>query len=605
MASSCLRAVVVVVSAIGLLVGVTRAQEPVFRSSVDHVLLDVVVTDKDERPVLGLTQADFEVRERDRVQTIDDFKYVSVMARAAPVDLTAADLPSRDIATNARHSDSSRALVAIIDEDLISAADIVPSQRILAKLLQGITPDDEAAVVYVRHSNYSQDFTNDVGQLVAAVNHLRNSLGFRGSRMAFRDLLVVINNARAVLDSAPQPRKFIVFVGETAPKMKPLPPPGWVDALEKLRRSGVPIYPIDPLALHRFWSPPQYAMPEGFDFLAEFTGGHAVLHEGDPVATAADLMAENGSYYLLGYYPSPFTRDGKFHPVTVSVNRPGVHVRARDGYWALDQPALTAAQGLNTALGAGLDNPGLPVELFAAPITPSAKGMRTIIITNVTYPEGTPATFDDELRVGLVAADPDAAIKAQQQLVVPIHHVGPTTGPVWVVIDAALDLPEQPLTLRVAVASKLQHATGTAHLKVDVPPIQHDGPELGGLIVSSTHAPGPPAFGWDGIRALVPFQPTTNRVFATSDDLRVFGRAFWKPSPRQDAGTEAVIRILDTETSRTEPLTGTPTGSDRVSAVLDSTVPLTGLSPGTHVLQVEVRRPGRPAAVRSVVFEIR
>jgi len=39
--------------------------------------------------------------------------------------------------------------------------------------------------------------------------------------------------------------------------------------------------------------------------------------------------------YTLGFYPSADKVDGKFHEITVQVNRPGVEVRSRRGYSAL------------------------------------------------------------------------------------------------------------------------------------------------------------------------------------------------------------------------------------------------------------------------------
>lgn len=118
--------------------------------------------------MVGLTRGDFEIREHDQVQTIDDFKYVAVPPRTEPVDLTVPPVPPRDVATNARVQDTSRAIVVIINDNAIVPADIVRTKRILAKLLEGITPDDQAAVIYVRHSDLSQDFTNDVGQLITS-----------------------------------------------------------------------------------------------------------------------------------------------------------------------------------------------------------------------------------------------------------------------------------------------------------------------------------------------------------------------------------------------------------------------------------------------------
>jgi hypothetical protein len=45
------------------------------------------------------------------------------------------------------------------------------------------------------------------------------------------------------------------------------------------------------------------------------------------------MLTDASSYYLLSYRSERF-RDGVYHAITVIVRRQGVHVRARNGYWA-------------------------------------------------------------------------------------------------------------------------------------------------------------------------------------------------------------------------------------------------------------------------------
>ncbi len=49
------------------------------------------------------------------------------------------------------------------------------------------------------------------------------------------------------------------------------------------------------------------------------------------------IMRDASAYYLIGYNSTQAPSDGKFHEIKVRVKRPGVQVRARKGYWALNR----------------------------------------------------------------------------------------------------------------------------------------------------------------------------------------------------------------------------------------------------------------------------
>lgn len=69
--------------------------------------------------------------------------------------------------------------------------------------------------------------------------------------------------------------------------------------------------------------------------LAEGTGGVASItrYPSEAVASIDDLTRFE---YLLGYYPTDSARDGKYRKIEVEVNRPGVTVLVRSGYYAND-----------------------------------------------------------------------------------------------------------------------------------------------------------------------------------------------------------------------------------------------------------------------------
>ncbi|HSC29070.1 MAG TPA: VWA domain-containing protein [Vicinamibacterales bacterium] len=70
--------------------------------------------------------------------------------------------------------------------------------------------------------------------------------------------------------------------------------------------------------------------------VSRLTGGHSSLYRyADDALRRIDRTTR--SHYLLGYYPSSPTWDGRYRRVTVRVNRPGVEVLSRRGYYAREQ----------------------------------------------------------------------------------------------------------------------------------------------------------------------------------------------------------------------------------------------------------------------------
>ncbi|HXE89412.1 MAG TPA: VWA domain-containing protein [Terriglobales bacterium] len=78
--------------------------------------------------------------------------------------------------------------------------------------------------------------------------------------------------------------------------------------------------------------------------LAQQTGGRAYYNRND-IDNAVALVASDGSaYYNLGYYPDKKKFDGSFRKIKVTVSRPGVELRYRRGYYAVDPMKIDAKQ---------------------------------------------------------------------------------------------------------------------------------------------------------------------------------------------------------------------------------------------------------------------
>jgi VWFA-related protein len=146
--------------------------------------------------------------------------------------------------------------------------------------------------------------------------------------------------------------------------------------LERANRSNVSFYPIDPRGLAVFdtpimpmapCGPPPPMAPLAADramltsrltslrTLAENTDGMAIVDSNDLTKGFRRIVDDLSSYYLLGYYSSG-KLDGRFHPITVRVKRPGVQVRARRGYLAATPAEMTAARPARAAETRGSGN---------------------------------------------------------------------------------------------------------------------------------------------------------------------------------------------------------------------------------------------------------
>lgn len=578
------------------LAGVGVSAQPQFRTTTTYVTLDVVVTDKDDRPVTGLTRADFSIVERDRPQEIADFEHVSIPVGERTIDLEAPPAPPSDIASNSTSPQNSRAFVIVVDDTVLETADIIYIKRTIAALLAAMSESDHVALTYVRRSDLGQDFTNDTTRITAALNHLPATLGMLAASKLTpsRDLLVVLDNAAKTLVASKQSRKALVLIGTRGcnPRGRDIIAAICQGVIDRARESGVPIYAIDPTgALDLPW------VEDPLRILTAATGGQ-LYRQAEPWLSGARAMTDNGSYYLLGYYPSPQRTDGKFQEVEVKVNRPGLQVRARRGYkapWWREQ-ALIPSRAMTAALGEGLPDPSLPIRAFVAPLaTGGGKTTRTTVTVEVTYPVppgGFSGEFRDDWRVGILALDPDGRTKASFQRPMTFTGTWKPSANGTFVLNETIDVPAQPLTFRIGVTSKALGKTGTAHIKVDVPDYRKSELQVSPLVLGLSSGGIDAAVGLDRLQPLVPFQPTTTRTFAAADSLRVFSRASWRDA---DGDVSFELRVVGSSLSVVT----------RGGATFDHTLSLGGLSPGAYVLRLTARLPSGDPALREVPFTVR
>ena len=120
-------------------------------------------------------------------------------------------------------------------------------------------------------------------------------------------------------------------------------------------RNNTSIYALDPKGLAPFEYDIQHGiniqvdrkhLEAGLDTLralASETDGRAIINRNDLAVGMKQIIRDSSGYYLLGYNSSGAPTDGKFHEIKVRVNRRGMDVRARKGYWAYTAEAAARA----------------------------------------------------------------------------------------------------------------------------------------------------------------------------------------------------------------------------------------------------------------------
>ncbi|MDQ3170766.1 MAG: VWA domain-containing protein [Acidobacteriota bacterium] len=116
-------------------------------------------------------------------------------------------------------------------------------------------------------------------------------------------------------------------------------------------RSGSRVYAIDARGLGRAHAglgdaatfddaaggPARFdALEDGVNSLAVDTGGLMIRNENNIGRALDEIATDSGTYYVLGYQPVNTAFDGKYRKIEIRVKRPGLKVRARQGYLALE-----------------------------------------------------------------------------------------------------------------------------------------------------------------------------------------------------------------------------------------------------------------------------
>ena len=142
-----------------------------------------------------------------------------------------------------------------------------------------------------------------------------------------------LSKASTTLATIPHRRKAILLVSQGLPFSleEAITNPNASGAFQALRdfiltaqRNNIAIYTMDPCGLDLDQGCSTDSR-QNLQSLAENTGGFAVINTNAPEQSIDRMIAENGTYYLVGYASPAPPYDGKRHRIKVRTPRTGAH----------------------------------------------------------------------------------------------------------------------------------------------------------------------------------------------------------------------------------------------------------------------------------------
>jgi len=362
----------------------------VLRAESDLVLTNVVVRDaKTGQIVTGLKQSDFTVLENGKAQQISDFDFESVdMAKPlneATISGLASSVKGKTATSGVRPEDlkDHRLIVFFFDLTSMQPEDLDRSIDAARQFLKNkMQPADLVALVSLdTELKVDQDFTSDKDRLAGEIgmyngtegtafaqgatansNQVEDASGYTPDESEYNDIntdreLYALRAISKSLERINQKKSLLYFSGgisrdgiENQASLR--------QAINAAVRANLAIYSLDTRGLQAV-SPlgdastgslrgtggynggaiqnnfnANFASQEVLTTLSADTGGKAFLDNNDFAPAFAQIQRDTSAYYVIGFHSTDHARDGKFRKLSVRVNRPGVKLEYRPGYYA-------------------------------------------------------------------------------------------------------------------------------------------------------------------------------------------------------------------------------------------------------------------------------
>jgi Ca-activated chloride channel family protein len=288
----------------------TTSPQATFRSNVDLVALNVVVTDSDQKYVSGLRPSDFAVFEDGIQQDVSFFG-----ASGVPLDLA-----------------------ILLDTSASMTGKMQLVQQAAIGFLNTLRADDRAIVVDIKDAT---KIMYPLGSDMDAAKQAILSTSPRGGTALYNGAYLTLKEMVKERRSNSEVRRQALVVLSDGDDTASLV--SYDDLMDLAKQSGIAIYTITMRSKylvsqaasrgHSYFSQSEFGMKA----LAQETGARSFFPTelGELSGVYAAIAEELATQYAIGYSPKNPRMDGSYRRVIVRIaDKPGVRTRTRAGYTA-------------------------------------------------------------------------------------------------------------------------------------------------------------------------------------------------------------------------------------------------------------------------------
>ncbi len=634
------------------------------KTNAELVLTNVVARDaKTGELVKGLRQSDFKILENGKEQQIDTFDFESVematpLKEALVSGLAAGPSGSKAVVVaKPEELRNHRLIVMFFDltsmqpEDLERSVDA--AQDFLKSKMQAA---DLVALVSLGDTlNVDQDFTADKNALIKEVgayngtegqgfaqgassntNQAEDTTAYTPDESEYNDLntdreLFALRAVSQSLAKINEKKSLLYFSGgisrdgiENQASLR--------SAINAAVRADLAIYSVDTRGLQAV-TPlgdastgslrgqsgfnggalttnmnANFASQEVMATLSSDTGGKAFFDSNDFAPAFAQVQKDNSAYYAIGFHSTNPARDGKYRKLTVKIDRPGVKLEYRPGYYAPADFRHSGKEDREQELEDQLasDLPATDMAVYMDAMYFRLDGNRFYMPVSLVVP-GSQIPFvkggdKDKATLDIIGAVIDEAQR-------PVGRVRDT---VKLNLDPSLqarqkniqyttsfNLPPGKYQLKFVVRENQTGRMGSFIADVTLPDLKKVPLKLSSIVLASQRAPSKKEDPL--VRDGEEYVPNISHVFRQDQHMyllyEIYDPAHEKPADAATKEPKSAIDLLSSleliqgstkvyETPILQAKSVNVEGRDAVSVELD--VPLSGLKPGSYICQLNV-----------------